>query len=113
MVAALIAATGTAFGGSGAVVSAVLSRRSAREAGQKAAAAQSAAAGVEAQKAGYEVMELSLRNAHREIRRLNRTQDEDRRAYQTEIAALRTAVKTCDDERAALLLQVRRFTNGA
>jgi hypothetical protein len=106
VVAGLIAAGGTACGGIGGLVGVVLSTRRQRE-----ATTAEAEAGHE--QMGYDLLALSIDSAHREIKRLRRQQDEDRREARKEVAELRGELADCHDERDRYASELRRMTNGA
>ena len=120
VVAALIAAGGTACGGIGAGLGQILARRSAREAAASAAAsageARAAQAAVEDRKLGYDLLVLSINTAKEDIKRLSAQQATDRAAHRQEMDEVHQDLRQCHEERDAAigeLTRLRRQNNGA
>lgn len=103
---ALIAAAGTGAGGAGTIVAAVLSRRSAREAENRAQDAGRSAAAAEASQLGYKTLVFSVETLQNGYKRLEEELEHEKTDRRRVEAEMRTEINACHEDRARLLAQL-------
>ncbi len=113
MVAALITAAGVSATGAGGIVSAVFSRRSAREASAQAQQAGRDAAAANAGKLSYETLVFSVTTLQREYTRLSDELVSERSERRREAVEFNTRLDACHAEREKMAATIAGLTNGA